>query len=319
MTSGTYLALANIDKAYQNAYVFQVFITKPTTPSRSSRTASRGNRAPGHAGRQHQRSREPGPEEPGPEEPRPKKPGPEKPAPSDVLVQNTTFTLGVERGGVASGLRIRAEATSARVRSANGSRPDRRSAPWRRRATPTRSIVTVRRLPDQRRESARKFDPYGDQSGAADPPSVVVADYWCTTRPRAAPSRQDGPDLAVPDPPTAGVSLRDGAGRPDGDLPVAPVVDVDQPGDPEPRALTGTASTCPTATSAVIGPAPELRTGRSRRTERRGCHHAAAGRPATSATSWPATESIAPRSITIPADIPLLNADGTGTYYLYPT
>ena len=55
------------------------------------------------------------------------------------------------------------------------------------------------------------FRPYGDKTGqGANPPSVVVADYWCTSKDQGCAFAQDGPDLAVPDSRPPRTSLRRG-------------------------------------------------------------------------------------------------------------
>jgi hypothetical protein len=90
--AGTYLALTNIDKAYQDDYVFQVFVTKPTTRY-AVNGCEPGNDLQGSLVGHISEVGNPVPKNPVPKNPVPKNPVPKNAPLSDVLVQNTTFTL----------------------------------------------------------------------------------------------------------------------------------------------------------------------------------------------------------------------------------
>ena len=146
------------------------------------------------------------PQNPVPKNPVPKNPVPKNPVPknaslSDQLVLNTTFTLESSETVTAPG-----PATFAAVSAAGlGCDPVTgagligectMAAP----RPPNETTITVRAYQITQNPSAI-FDPHGDITGTATPPAVTVADYWCTSAAEGCAFAQNGPDLAVPDPP----------------------------------------------------------------------------------------------------------------------
>jgi hypothetical protein len=201
--AGTYLALANIDKAYQNDYVFQVFVTKPTTRY-AVNNCEPGNDLMGSLVGHISELGNPVPKNPVPKNPVPKNPVPKNAPLSDVLVQNTTFTLESNGTAAAPGP---ASYSALAATSSPGCDPATgagligectRAAP-RPSNQATITVVAYQITPNP----TVPFRPYGDENGqGANPPSVVVADYWCTSAAEGCAFAQDGPDLAVPDPPS---------------------------------------------------------------------------------------------------------------------
>ena len=214
---GAYLALFNIDKAYKDSYVFQVFITKPTYAFEVVEGCEPQNRPlgtlvanisdPGNPVPRNSRV---------PRNPVPRNPVPRNPAPSDALVQNSTFTLGSNEGG-ASGLRT---AAASSVCGTNGSglmAECTKAAP----RDPNQVIVTLRAY--QIKENVtRKFDPYGEEGGrdAAEPRSWPTAPARTPPPTRTAPSSPMGRISPVPAPPTAGVTPTTVSRGSPGDVPI---------------------------------------------------------------------------------------------------
>ena len=200
---GAYLALFNIDKAYKDSYVFQVFITKPTYAFEVVDGCEPQDRPLGTLVANISDPGNPVPRNPVPRNPVPRNPVPRNPAPSDALVQNSTFTLGSNEAGP-SGLRM---AAASPVCGTNGSgliAECTKAAP----RDPNQVIVTLRAYQVKAdADISRKFDPYGED-GPATPPSLVVADSTCTDTSSDPDCTfiAEGPDLAVPAPPTAGVT-----------------------------------------------------------------------------------------------------------------
>jgi hypothetical protein len=158
------------------------------------------------------------------------------------------------------------------------------------------------------------FDPYGDITGVPNPPSVVVADYWCTSAQEGCAFDQDGPDLAVPETPSAGVSpTRVRAGGmvtfPLGGVSIQNV-GTQTAGPHRYGIYLSTAATVASIPRSSDGTIQENPNGPGVVTRL-----ANFGDLAEVLAS--ASELIAAQGVTIPADIPRLNADGTGTYYLY--
>jgi CARDB len=313
--AGTYLALANIDRAYQNDYVFQVFVTKPTTRY-AVNGCEPGNELQGSLVGHISEPGNPVPRNPVPRNPVPRNPVPRNAPLSDVLVQNTTFTLesnetasapgpaGYSALSAASigcdpvtGAGLIGECTLAAPRPANQA---------------TITVVAYQITPDP----AVKFDPYGDQTGTPNPPSVVVADYWCTSAAEGCAFAQDGPDLAVPDPPSASVDpTRVRAGQ-TVTFPLA-AVRIDNLGTQTAgphrygiylsTATSASESALPRNSDGTIKENPNGPGVVTRLVDFGDLSEVLAG----------GSESIGSKVITVPTDIPLLNPDGTGTYYLY--
>ena len=186
--AGTYLALANIDKAYQNDYVFQVFVTKPTTRY-AVNNCEPGNELMGSLVGHISELGNPVPKNPVPKNPVPKNPVPKNAPLSDVLVQNTTFTLESNESASAPG----ASSFSALSATSLGCDPvtgagligECTLAAPRPSNQATITVVAYQITPNPTVIPT----PTVTRPVAANPPSVVVADYWCTQRgPRAAPS-----------------------------------------------------------------------------------------------------------------------------------
>ena len=200
---GAYLALFNVDKAYKDSYVFQVFITKPTYAFEVVGECESQDRLLGTMVANISDPGNPVPRNPVPRNPVPRNPVPRNPAPSDALAQNSTFTLGSNEAG-ASGLRTASASPGCGTNGSGLIAECTKAAP----RDPNQVVVTLRAY-QVRADTAifRRFDPYGED-GAATPPSLVVADSTCTdssTDPNCTVIAV-GPDLAVPDPPTAGVT-----------------------------------------------------------------------------------------------------------------
>ena len=201
--AGTYLALANIDRAYQNDYVFQVFVTKPSTQYTAI------NCQPGNANFGTLVGHISDPANPVPRNPVPRNPVPRNPVPrnaslSDQLVQNTTFTLESSESVTApstftalsvSGLGCDPTTGAGLIGECTMAAP----------RPPNETTITVRAYQITAVPSVI-YNPHGDpgpggEPRPATPPSITVADYWCTSAAEGCPFAQDGPDLAVPDPP----------------------------------------------------------------------------------------------------------------------
>ena len=292
---GAYLALFNIDKAYKDSYVFQVFITKPTYAFEVVDGCEPQNRPLGTLVANISDPGNPVPRNPVPRNPVPRNPVPRNPAPSDALVQNSTFTLGSNEAG-ASGLR-----------TAIG-----QLGLWHEREWPDRRVHQggpARPQPGGRHAAGlsgqgdaaitRKFDPYGEE-GAATPPSVVVADSTCTDA--SDPNCTfvaEGPDLAVASS-TAAVSPTTVSQGAPVTFPSA-VVDVTNQGTREP---TDHKIGFYLSASTTIAGLPRNGDG-TIQTDGAVYTKLLAAVPVTGTTD------VAPTSLTIPASTPL------GTYYLY--
>jgi hypothetical protein len=177
---------------------------------------------------------------------------------------------------------------------------------------PNQATITIRSL-QIAENPTRVWNPHGDDVPGdmpATPPSVIVADYWCTSAGEGCAFAQDGPDLVVPEPATAGV-------------------------DPT-TVQAGQTVTFPTSSVGVenVGNQPAQE-------HRIGYYISAADSvgalprngDGTIDTSGPETElletvdaasldpgdsePVNPTVLTIPVDIPRPNTDGTGTYFLY--
>ena len=309
---GTYLALANIDRAYQNDYVFQVFVTKPSTLY-SALNCQPGNLSLGTLVGHISDPQNPVPKNPVPKNPVPKNPVPKNAALSDQLVSNTTFTLE-------SSDTVTAPTTfSALAVTGLGCDPTTgagligectMAAP----RPPNETTITVRAYQITQFPSVI-FDPHGDLTGTATPPSVTVADYWCTSAAEGCPFTQDGPDLAVPDPPTPPPNVTPTTVRAGQTVtfPVTPAYVFNIGNKPAKEHRLGyyvsAASTIATLPRRSDG---TLDTSSSVYTRLLHTVNMAVAVPLAPG----AFETITSQTLTIPADIPRPN-NGQGTYYLY--
>jgi hypothetical protein len=197
---GTYLTLPNVDKAFQDDYIFQVFVTKPSTLRQVSGACDPTNLSLGTLIGHVSDPSNPVPKNPVPKNPVPKNPVPKNATLADTLVQNTTFTL-------ASDTTETAGAQVASLASLEGEGCDAETGGGRF----GECILFAPRLPNQVtitirahqvvENPSRVWNPYGDIEGEPQTlPSVIVADYWCTGAddPSECPFDQDGPEL-VPD------------------------------------------------------------------------------------------------------------------------
>jgi hypothetical protein len=199
--AGTYLSLFNIDPAYEGNYVFQVFVTKPLTSFMTdasdecsafnwtegalvghisdadnplvSGSARSGSARSGSARSGSARSA--------------------IPSEGDPLVQNTSFTLGsstVDASGTTT-------FASSQLTSASGEfcRIDECTlAPPRLWVEGTILVRAFQIKPDSEIPPEAKYDPDGSRTGTPTPPSVVVAEYSCDDPSCTAAL---GPDLVV--------------------------------------------------------------------------------------------------------------------------
>jgi len=300
--AATYLALPSIDAAYQNDYVFQLFITKPATAF-TVNGCDPTNLVHGTLVANISDPSNVLPKNVLPKNPVPTSVLPKNPAPSDVIAQNTTFTLGssttVTSGGTTT-------TTSCDPTTGAGLIGDCTLAAPR---SPNEVTVTLRAY-QVTANPAAIFDPYGDVLGTPNPPSVAVADYWCDGPNKGCNFVQNGPDLVAPA--SAGVTPT--------------------------KVSAGNAVTFPataqTVTNAGNQPALSHQVGFyiSAASTVAGLPRAANGTIDTTSTAVytrllqtvsmgplaaGSSEILGPQTLTIPIDIPRPNPDQTGTYYLY--
>jgi hypothetical protein len=310
---GTYVALAKVDQAYQNDYVFQVFVTKPSTLY-SATNCQPANTSLGTLVGHISDPQNPVPKNPVPKNPVPKNPVPKNAALSDQLVQNSSFTLeSSESVGSTLSMSTSSGGSSGPCESTTGAGligVCTMFAP--RNGNVTEYTITLRAYQITQNPSVI-FDPHGDITGTATPPSVTVADYWCTDASEGCAFAQSGPDLAVPDPA------------------VPPAENVTPTTVP-----AGQTVTFPVAATAIVNAGNETAD-----VHQVGYYISAASTIATlprkadgtidsSGTTYTrllltvtkgalapgAFESVDPMSLSIPADIPRPN-NGEGTYFLY--
>jgi hypothetical protein len=314
--AGTYVALANVDRAYANDYVFQLFVTKPSTlytvrtvDDEGNLVCVPGNEQLGTLVGHISDPANPVPKNPVPKNPVPKNPVPKNAALSDQLVHNSSFTLESSEsvaslsaftmsGGSSSGpcdattgAGLIGECTMAAPRPPNEVTITLRAY----QITPNPSVV---------------YNPHGDPGHPATPPSVNVADYWCSSAEANCTFAQSGPDLAVPDPPTANVNPTTVPAGQSVTFPVT-AAPIDNKGTEIaeehrigyyisaastiadlPRNSDGTINTSSSTYTRLLGEAlkPALPAGES--------------------------ETVDPRALTIPVDIPRPDND-KGVYFLY--
>ena len=302
----TYLALANVDSAYQNDYIFQVFVTKPATAFAAD-GCDPANVALGTLIANISDPSNPVPKNPVPKNPVPKNPVPKNALPSDVLVQNTTFTLGSSTTPVTSGGTggLLAAPTPCNATTGAGLIGDCTMAAPR---PPNEVTVTVRAYQVTPNPSV-VYDPYGER-GAPNPPSVAVADYWCDGPNQGCTFVQDGPDLAAPS--SAGVTPTT--------VPAGGAVTF-----PDAAQVVQNAGNRPAlahqvgfyiSSAATASGLPRLANGTIDTTT--GAVYTRLLKSVPLAALDPGlSESIDPQALTIPGNIPLPGAGQTGTYYLY--
>jgi hypothetical protein len=320
--AGTYLALANIDRAYENDYVFQVLVTKPTTRyAVNSINCQPGNELLGSLVGHISELGNPVPKNPVPKNPVPKNPVPKNAPLSDVLVQNTTFTLESSETASApvvssfsalsatslgcdplSGAGLIGECTLAAPRSSN-------------QATIT---VVAYQITANPTVIFHPYDDPDDPNDVANPPSITVADYWCTGAvDEVCAFAQDGPDLAVPDPPTAPSDIVNPERVRAGQTVTFPVggVSIQNVGTQTagPHRYGIYLSTAVDAASIPRNPDGTIK----ENPNGPGVVTRLMLSDALTEVLASGSESIGSKTIGIPVDVPLLNPDGTGTYYLY--
>ena len=202
--AGTYLTIPNIDRAFQDDYIFQVFVTKPSTLHQVDGACNPSNLPLGTLVGHISDPANPVPRNPVPRNPVPRNPVPRNATLSDTLVQNTTFTMASDAtASSASQLRsIDALSSEGCDPVTGGGRFGECTlfAPRR----PNQVTITIRsyQIND---EPTRVWNPHGDIPGFPQTlPSVIVADYWCESYADGCSFVQDGPELA-PDAETADV------------------------------------------------------------------------------------------------------------------
>ena len=304
--TGTYLALANVDKAYQNDYVFQIFVTKPAT-AYAVDGCEPTNLTMGTLVANISDPSNPVPKNPVPKNPVPKNPVPKNAPPADALVQNSTFTLGSSTAvsGTSSTSSGPYAASDCNATTGVGLIGDCTMAAPR---TPNEVTITVRAYQVTANPTAI-YDPYGEH-GTPNPPSAIVAEYWCTGSEGGCAFVEDGPDLVAPESatvapttvkaggtvtfPTAAQNVPNAGNRPALAHEVGYYISAAATVSDLPRTANGTINT----TSATVY---------SRLL-------ASVSMPVLNEGS---AETVAATVLTIPTDVPRPNADGTGTYYLY--
>jgi len=314
--AGTYLSFPNIDRAYANDYIFQVFVTKPSTRYAMGNCQQPGNVAIGSLVGHISDPTNPVPNNPVPNNPVPNNPVPNNATISDVLIQNTSFTLESNTTATAPGS---SAATFAALTAAPTACDATTGAGLIGQCTlfgprPLNQVtITVRAYQITPTDQlGARFDPFGTFTGTANPPSVVVADYGCTGPNQGCVFVQDGPDLVVSATTAstdktvveAGGSVR----FPVGGISVTNAGNRDA-GNHNYKIYLSTASTVAQIPRNVDGTFKE-NTGPGVVTIM-----AVASSPHQLATGG--LENIAEQDVTVPANIPRRNADGTGTYYLY--
>jgi hypothetical protein len=314
--AGTYLALANIDRAYQNDYVFQVFVTKPSTLY-SALNCQPGNLSLGTLIGHISDPQNPVPKNPVPKNPVPKNPVPKNATLSDQLVSNTTFTLE-SSDTVTPPTTFSAFSATSAVSAVTGLGCDpttgagligecTMAAP----RPPNETTITVRAYQITEFPSVI-YNPHGDGGTPATPPSITVADYWCTSAAEGCPFTQDGPDLAVPVTPTPPPNVTPTTVRAGESVtfPVTPA-NVDNIGNQPAKehrlgyyiSAATTIATLPRRSDGTLDTSSSVYTRLA---------HSVDMTPLIAGSS----ETITSQTLTIPADIPRPN-NGQGTYYLY--
>jgi hypothetical protein len=343
--AGTYLSLLNIDPAYEGSYVFQVFVTKPLTSfmtdeedtcspfnwtegalvghiSDPSNPLVNGSARSGSARSGSARS------------------GSARsaiPSDGDPLVQNTSFTLGSSTETALTESLASPSTLTSPPGSADHCLIDECTLAAPR--LPNEVTILVRAY--QIREDGDipvKYDPDGSRTGTPTPPSVAVAEYSCDDPSCTAAL---GPDLTVqtdpvPDPPILpGTRVKAGEDVSFPDITITNDGVDGECGTPEVPRSCGEARPHQWAVYASTEPDFDL-------VPRWDCAVDDCGSGQISGTvkvnQDPAdgavvtvvlgtaehgelavggTEATVVGNLTIPADLPRTNSDGTGTYYLH--
>ncbi|MGB5660599.1 MAG: Ig-like domain-containing protein, partial [Thermoanaerobaculia bacterium] len=204
--TGTYLTIPNIDKAFQDDYIFQVFITKPSVLRQVSGECDPSNLPLGTLIGHISDPANPVPRNPVPRNPVPRNPVPRNATLSDTLIQNTTFTLSSDTTAAEGGqpLSLGNLAPEGCDPMTGGGRFGECTlfAP----REPGQLTITIRSYQIDE-DPDPVWNPHGDLDAPQTLPSVIVTDYWCTgpDSPDGCAFAQDGPEL-VPDVVTAGVA-----------------------------------------------------------------------------------------------------------------
>ena len=307
--AGTYLTIPNIDKAFQDDYIFQVFVTKPSTLHQVDGACSPSNLPLGTLVGHISDPANPVPRNPVPRNPVPRNPVPRNATLSDTLVQNTTFTM-------ASDATAGSELRSITALSPQGCDPVTGGgrfgectlfAPRQ----PSQVTITIRsyQITPNGPDLDRVWNPHGDPGSPQTLPSVIVADYWCAEAGQGCAFDQDGPDLA---PDSAIAEVEPTTVRAGGTV-IFPTVSVG-------------------FTNIGTQPAQEHRIGFYLSSYDHSMEDLPRNEDGTIDTSGPETvllswmnvgslepgesESVDPDALTIPLDIPRTN-DGVGTYFVY--
>jgi len=328
---GTYLSLFNVDEAYASDYIFQVLVTKPLTSfttvgcepfnvtdgalvgQTAGQTVSGRNVSGRNVSGRNVSGRNP------------------VPVDGDVtaqVIQNTSFTMGSSTAdflptgnGTGSQTTFGCPGGFGRIGECTQAAP----------RLPNTVTITLRAY-QITANPTRVYNP------EVAPPAIAVAEYACKTESCIAAS---GPDLAVPDPPAppatsvAPTDVRAGAAVtfPTADVTVTNLgkdcANGDACGTAQPHRwgiyLSTAASaadlqryaagdSCPypeDPTRCVPGMIKENLTDFTKKVTTR---LATGSFPELAAGG---TEIVTPQGVQIPGGIPRLNADGTGTYYLY--
>jgi len=316
--TGTYLTIPNIDKAFQDDYIFQVFITKPSVLRQVSGECDPSNLPLGTLIGHISDPANPVPRNPVPRNPVPRNPVPRNATLSDILVQNTTFTLSSDLTAAGGGqpLSLDSLAPEGCDPVTGGGRFGECTlfAP----REPGQLTITIRSYQISDDDDIDRFwDPYGDR-GEPTLPSVIVTDYWCTgpDSPDGCAFAQDGPDL-VPDSDMADVEPTEVQAGGTITFPTVPVLYSNSGTQPAQAHRIGYyISTADSAVvsedSVIVLPRNDDGTIDTSGPETRLLISETAGELAPE--DPPAT--VGSRELTIPLDIPRPD-NGVGTYYLW--
>ena len=330
--AGTYLALPNIDKAFQDDYIFQIFVTKPSMLRQVSGKCDPSNLPLGTLIGHISEASNPVPKNPVPKNPVPKNPVPKNATLSDTLVQNTTFTLASDTTATSSGNGF----ASVNFLDTEGCDPETGGGRF------GKCTLFAPRMPNQVTFTVRAYqitgnpspvwNPHGPVNGIpnvpATVPSVTVADYWCTGEDPAddCAFAQDGPELMVPseseivgvDPttvqagqtvtfPLSTVNVTNVGSQPAQEHRIGYYISAAVSVSDLPRNNGTIPDTIP-GTIDTSGPDTELLL----------TVDAASLEPVDPEVPEAGPfETVGSKDLTIPVDIPRPNSDGTGTYYLY--
>lgn len=308
--AGTYVAFANVDRAYEDDYVFQVFVTKPSTLFTAT-GCQPGNVALGTLVGHISDPQNPVPKNPVPKNPVPKNPVPKNASLSDQLVHNSSFTLESSESVESLSAFTMSSGTSGPCDATTGAGLIglcTMAAP----RPPNEVTITLRAYQINEFPSV-VFDPHGDITGTATPPSITVADYWCTSADEGCSFAQNGPDLAVPDPPTAPASNVTPTTVPAGQnvtFPVAGASILNAGAEPAEEHQIGYYISAASTIAALPRKSDgTIDTGSSTYTRLL----LTVDKPQLEGGQ---TETVDPKALTIPADIPR-PTNGEGVYFLY--